>query len=337
MKRITALAVGIFVAAGILLAGAIYIGAAQWRMPAAVEVDIPPGSSVRSIATLLGERHAIGTPKLFELWARLRGLNRKLRAGTYEFPAGATMADVMDRVVRGEVKQFEFRVLEGWNISDIAAALAGQPFLADATVPERFLELVRDPSFIASLGFQGLGSLEGYLFPDTYLLMRPTTAEQLVKRMVARYREVWSSLVPPGTMPPRNEREIVILASIVERETGAAAERPRIAGVFENRLKLGMPLQSDPTIIYGLPNFDGNIHKQDIQNPHPYNTYVHKGLPPGAICNPGKASLEAALHPAASEFIYFVARGDGTHQFSATQAEHILAVQKFQIEPSRRP
>jgi UPF0755 protein len=334
-KKMVVPAFWLLVVLAILVAGAISLGAAYWRSPAAAEVEIAPGSTVRTIAVSLGESRVIGMPKLFEVWARLKGLNRRLRAGTYAFPAGMTMAEVMDKIARGEVKQYEFRVIEGATLAEITAALAGQPFLSDPAMPETFARLAGDAAFIAGLKLKGMTSLEGYLFPDTYLVMRPTAAVVLIKRMVGRFREVWEMLAPPGTPLPHSQQEIVTLASLIEKEAGNDAERPIIAGVFENRLKAGIPLASDPTIIYGLPNFDGNIRKQDITNPHPYNTYVHKGLPPGPICNPGRASLAAALHPAETDFLYFVAKGDGTHQFSKTMAEHVLAVRQYQIEPAK--
>jgi peptidoglycan lytic transglycosylase G len=322
--------------AALLLAGVIFVGAAKWRSPAAAVVEVPSGSTVRSISGSLATQQVIRMPKLFELWARGRGLSRSLKAGTYEFPAGMTMGEVLGKLARGEIKQYPFRVIEGWTIAEIAAALKDQPFLASPSVPEDFVRLVHDPAFMAQLGIASAPSLEGYLFPDTYLVARPLTAEALIKRMVAQFKEVWSGLVATGA-PARSQAEIVTLASMVEKETGQPAERPLIAGVFMNRLKYNMPLASDPTIIYGLPNFDGNLRRSDLVNPHPYNTYVHGGLPPGPIGNPGKAALEAVLHPAQTDYLYFVARGDGTHQFSKTMAEHLLAVRKYQIEPKARP
>jgi UPF0755 protein len=316
---------------------AVYFGATRWRSPAQAEVVIEQGMSLRGIAAKLVEERVIGTPKLFELVGRARGLGRKLRAGTYEFPADSSMGDVLGMLARGEVKQYAFTVIEGWTATEIAAALEGQPFVEDASVPERFLELAKDPEYAASLGFGGMPSLEGFLFPDTYLVSKPLEAHDLVKRQTERFNEVWRGLADEGEPETKMSRsEVVTLASIVEKETGDASERPQIASVFFNRIKLGMPLQSDPTIIYGLPNFDGNIRKSDITNPHRYNTYVHAGLPPGPICSPGKASLEAVLHPAHTDYLYFVSRKDGTHEFSATLGEHLLAVKRFQLNGGSR-
>lgn len=320
----------ILAAAG--LGATFYIATTQWRSKTQVEIEIPQGSSVRKIADLLASNGVIRTPKFFELYARVKGTAGKLRAGTYEFEAGTTMLAALSKIERGDVKQYPFTIVEGWTIKDIAAALAGRPFTASPAFSADFLRLTNDKDFISSLGISGTVSLEGYLFPDTYFLTRPVTPENFIRRLVARFNEVIGGLdgeaVRGSGMGPN---ELVTLASIVEKETGAADERPLIASVFFNRLKLGMPLQSDPTIIYGLPNFDGNIRKSDISNPHAYNTYVHPGLPPGPICNPGKASLEAVIHPAESKYLYFVSRNDGAHVFSETLAEHSKAVMKYQI------
>lgn len=309
----------------------LYYGATSRGSPAYVEVEIVHGSSVKKIANELAKAGVISQPRLFEVIARLRGIGRKLRAGSYEFPAGTTLIAALGKIERGEVHQYPFTVIEGWTVRDIAAALVGQPFLADASVPDDFVHLVFDKKYIASQGFNGIPSLEGYLFPDTYFLTRPTNADVLIKRMVARFREVWGKVTGLAKKPSNlTELELVTLASIVEKETGVADERPLVASVFYNRLRQGISLQSDPTIIYGLPNFNGNIRKGDITNPHPYNTYVHAGLPPGPICNPGQASIEAVLRPAESDYLYFVSRNNGTHQFSQTLAGHNDAVRIYQ-------
>ncbi|MFH0799677.1 MAG: endolytic transglycosylase MltG [Pseudomonadota bacterium] len=315
----------------------LYTAATQWHSPATVEVEIAPGSSVHRIAADLAQQNVIRTPALFVALARFRGIGGKLRAGTYEFEAGTTLMSAFKKVARGEVKQYPFTIIEGQTMEDTARTLERGPFAAGSNIAARFRFLARDPTFIAQLGFAGVNSLEGYLFPDTYLISKPVTAEALIKRLVARFREVWKTLDGAALKATgMKEKDIVTLASIIEKETGAANERPLIASVFMNRLKNKMPLQSDPTIIYGLPNFDGNLHKGDITNPHLYNTYVHPGLPPGPICNPGKASLNAALHPAQSDYLFFVSKNDGTHLFTATLAEHMQGVREYQIEGKGR-
>jgi len=332
IKRIFATVVVIVVIVVTLAALAVWFGATRWRSPATVEVVIEKGMSLREIATRLSAEKAIGTPRLFEVIGRARGLGRTLKAGTYEFPAGLTMPEVMDMLAHGKVKEYPLIVIEGWTIDEIAKALEGQPFLGDAEMPARFMKLAKDPAEAKAMGFEGAPSLEGYLFPETYLFTKPLSETELIKKMVGQFGEIWKALLAEGA--PENtmaQKDIVTLASIIEKETGEPGERQMIASVFLNRLAAGMPLQSDPTIIYGLADFDGNIRKADISAPHPYNTYVHPGLPPGPICNPGKASLYAALHPAHTDYLYFVSRKDGTHEFTATLAEHLIAVKKYQL------
>lgn len=319
------------------LGASFYVAATGWRSPAPAAVTIPPGTSVRGIAERLAAERVIRTPQLFELVARAKGVGEKLRAGVYDFPAGTTMLAALDKLVRGDVRQYAFTIIEGWTVEEIAAALEGQPYLASPEVPAEVVRLASDEAFVASLGFEGIPSLEGYCFPDTYLIADDLTAKWLLTRLVERFRVVWNALDTTGLgeAGPRGvaltPREVVILASIVEKETGAADERPLVASVFLNRLRQGMALQSDPTIIYGLEDFDGNIRKRDIENPHPYNTYVHAGLPPGPIANPGRASLEAVLHPADTNYLYFVSRNDGTHEFSASLSDHLKAVRRYQL------
>jgi UPF0755 protein len=320
------------IAAALLVGGVVYYGATRWKSPEAREVIIRSGSSLRGIASQLYDEKVIGTPKLFEILARARGVSRGLRAGAYEFPAGSTLSEVLRKLASGDVKEYAFTVIEGWTIDDIAAALVGQPYLAGPSVPEQLARLAKDGGFVASVGVEDAPSLEGYLFPDTYLVEKPIEASTLLRQLVGQFHKVWAGLDDIAkARTPLSKAEIVTLASIVEKETGAEGERPLVAAVFLNRLKKGMPLQSDPTIIYGLKGFDGNIRKTDITNPHKYNTYVHPGLPPGPIANPGKASLEAVLTPARVDYLYFVAKGDGTHHFSTTLSEHLAAVRTYQL------
>ncbi|MBI4126151.1 MAG: endolytic transglycosylase MltG, partial [Deltaproteobacteria bacterium] len=170
-------------------------------------------------------------------------------------------------------------------------------------------------------------------FPDTYRVTLARTAEDILHQLVARFHEVWTPAYDErATALGLSVHQVMTLASIVEKETGAAHERPLIASVFLNRLKQGMPLQSDPTVIYGLPHFDGNLRKEDLSHPHHYNTYVHPGLPPGPIASPGKASIEAVLNPAETSYLYFVAKGDGTHEFTSSLSDHLRAVMRYQLE-----
>lgn len=331
-KLFWALFILIIIAAGILV-GSFYIAATSWHSKAEVEVSVPKGASVRSIANEMYSKGAIGTPRLFELYVRFKALGGDLKAGTYDFPKGMTMMTALDMLVKGDVRQYEFTIIEGWTIKDIAAALKGKPFLGDEAGPDEFLGLTRNKDFMKKLGIEGVPSLEGFLYPDTYKVGYPLDMRPFITRLVSRFFDVWKGLLKEFGKEgvEIDTDEVVTLASIVEKETGAPAERMLIAGVFSNRLKRGIPLQSDPTIIYGLPNFDGNLRKNDISNPHLYNTYVHPGLPPGPIANPGKEALAAALNPEKTDFIYFVSKNDGTHHFSKSLSEHLKAVRRYQV------
>jgi len=312
-----------------VIAASLYIAATRWQSKGPVEVNVRPGSSVGAIARVLSDKGAIRTPTLFEFYVRIKGLGGKLKAGTYDIPAGTTMVAAVARLVAGDVRQYKFTIIEGWTIKDIAAALKEKSYIEDEKMPAGFGSLTHDKEFMKELGFEGASSLEGYLFPDTYRVAYPLEADEFIRRLVSHFNKVWNSLVKEGSGV--NRPETITLASIVEKETGNDAERPLVAGVLVNRLKRGIALQSDPTIIYGLPHFDGNLRKRDISNPHPYNTYVHPGLPPGPICNPGRASIEAVLGPAKTDYLYFVSKNDGTHQFSKTLSEHLKAVRRYQI------
>lgn len=311
----------------------IYYGALKWRSPEAQLVNIPPGASLRHISILLADKRVIGTPKIFEIYCRIKGIGKGLKAGTYEFPAETSLLSALDKIKRGDVKEYTLSIIEGWSARDTMRVLEGKIYLADANMPREYERLIHDDELIKSLNLGKINSLEGYLFPDTYHVSFPLTAAGLIRIQVARFKEVWATLdTSKFPIETFDKHSIVTLASIIEKETGAGNERPLISSVFVNRLKKGMLLQSDPTIIYGLSNYDGNIRKDDILNPHPYNTYVHPGLPPGPICSPGKAALEAAINPVTTNFIYFVAKNDGTHQFSETLAEHQQGVIEYQIK-----
>ena len=221
---------------------------------------------------------------------------------------------------------------EGLTIIQIAD-LVSQQGLTDR---EEFLRLAKDREFIVSLGIKA-ETLEGYLYPDTYKFPRSIQAREVLVAMVEQLRQV----VRPDLLARMQElrmtmHEVLTLASVIEKETGSGGERPEISAVFHNRLKKHIPLQSDPTVIYGLPAFDGNLHKKDLSSPSPYNTYRVQGLPPGPIANPGIQAIRATLFPSDSRSLYFVSRNDGTHQFSATLIEHNKAVEKYQKQPFRR-
>ena len=290
-----------------------------------VTVTIPQGAGVRQIGLLLAEKKLLTNDLRYLVYVRLSGLGSRLKAGEYSFPYGLTPSEVLRKIARGEVVLHPVTIVEGMNIEQIASLFA-QGNWVDS---KRFLNLCQDKQFIQELGFD-MPSLEGYLFPDTYYMVKGMDEKKLIRWMVQRFNAVWSTL-PPLTDTSLNKNKVVTLASIVEKETGQEQERPLIARVFLKRLKLGMPLQSDPTVIYGLgKDYDGNLHKADLQKATLYNTYVIPALPPGPICNPGKAALLAVLQPTPSEALYFVAKNDGFHFFSATLAEHNRAVNLYQ-------
>jgi UPF0755 protein len=266
----------------------------------------------------------------------VRALNpgRRLQAGEYQFTRADTPWHVFNRIASGDVFYYELTVPEGSNMFDIAASLARFDFLR----PADFLQAARDPSLIRDLAPRA-PTLEGYLFPSTYRLTRTTTARELCQMMTDLFRKRWRQLQKPDDPVPVNDT--VALASLVEKETAVAAERPVVASVYDNRLQRGMPLDCDPTTIYAAQleqRYRGTIYRSDLNSTNAYNTYQHAGLPPGPIANPGLEALRAALHPAQTDYLYFVAKPDasGTHHFSKTIEEHNRAVQKYR-RASKQP
>jgi UPF0755 protein len=248
-----------------------------------------------------------------------------LPAGEFILDANQSPVDLLNQLVSAKPVQHQLTVVEGLRLEEIADIFAADNWIDK----ERFLELAGNAGFIAELGLGQLSSLEGYLFPDTYLLVRPSPGEEkILSRLVNRALGVYRSLEPGDTALTRHQ--VFTLASIVEKETGRADERPLIASVFHNRLGRRMKLQSDPTVIYGSENFSGPLTKKDLKTPTPYNTYTISGLPPGPICSPGRESLQAVLAPAATSYLYFVSRNDGSHHFSTSLREHNRAVRKYQ-------
>ena len=286
-------------------------------------VDIPRGASTSAIASFLEDAGVVRSRWDF-LLARAARRGRKLQAGEYRFDKPASALDVFGRIARGDVFYYELVAPEGWNMFDIAAAVEKLGLFP----AERFLEAARDPAMIRDLDPKA-PTLEGYLFPDTYRLSRHTTPEQLCRIMTGRFRTVWRDLSPRD-----GAHETVTLASMVEKEGKIDGERPRIAAVFENRLRIGMKLDCDPTTIYAAlldERYRGAIHKSDLENRNPYNTYRNAGLPPGPITNPGRASIRAVLSPEPSAALYFVLRPDGSgqHQFSNDITAHEEATERY--------
>ncbi len=290
-----------------------------------VVLSVSTGEPFRAVARRLQQAGVVRNGWLLSLWARFQHLDRQVRSGDYRFAGDLTPLAVLDLLRSPLLALHRVTIPEGATVEQVAATFASQGFgSADA-----FLCAARDPDLLADLDLPSTGA-EGYLFPDTYALEWTATPADLIRLMVARFRAATAALEPVEPPLGLTRHEWVTLASIVEKETGAENERPLVADVFLNRLRLRWPLQSDPTVIYGLDSFDGNLTKAQLHQPTRYNTYTNPGLPPGPICNPGLAALAAVLHPAETNYLYFVARGDGTHQFSATLAEHNRAVQKYQ-------
>ncbi|MDD2464511.1 MAG: endolytic transglycosylase MltG [Desulfobulbus sp.] len=291
-----------------------------------IVITIPQGMGVHGIGKLLASEGLLKNDIRYLCLVYLSGNTARLKAGEYSITRGLTPPAVLQLLVDGRTLRHRLTIPEGMDVEQVAQLFSRDGWIKN----ERFLHLTRDAAFISRLGVEA-PSLEGYLFPETYTLVRNEADEQSVlKLMVARFQQVWEELAVPEAVNGLNRHQLVILASIVERETGAAEERPLIARVFLNRLKRKMRLQSDPTVIYGLLDFNGNITKADLKRETPYNTYVIPALPVGPICNPGRAALEAVVHPAESNALYFVSRNDGTHVFSTNLADHNRAVRQYQ-------
>ncbi|WP_446009962.1 endolytic transglycosylase MltG [Candidatus Electrothrix sp.] len=299
-------------------------------------INIPKGAGVRQIQTLLAQEEIIIADDIrFLILARLFHVIKhppRLRAGEFKVPQGLTPLEVIQFLDTARPVHHRVTIPEGKTMTEIAAIFAEDGWADPAT----FLRLCQDAALLKELGIAA-SSLEGYLFPETYTLVRGEVDEQkLIKIMVERFFTVWKDLTESGAAEQTEEvkqydqHQLLTLASIVEKETGSAGERDVIAGVFYNRLKKGMRLQSDPTTIYGIKDFNGNLTKADLEQWSPYNTYTIPGLPAGPICNPGAAAIKAVLSPAKVPYFYFVSRNDGSHKFSKTLKEHNRAVYKFQ-------
>lgn len=290
-----------------------------------VIVVIPRGMGVRGIGAILAAKGILKDDIRYLALVRFAGLTTRLKAGEYRFPAGLTPPEVLQLLATGATVRHQVTVPEGLTVEQVATIFAEQGWVRR----DRFLALARDPGFLRGLGIE-VEHLEGYLFPETYTLIRQETDEASVLRlMVDQFEREWATIRPsePG---PMTRHQLVTLASIVEKETGVAEERPLIARVFLNRLQRNMRLQSDPTVIYGIPDFTGNLTRAHLRQATPYNTYVIPALPPGPICNPGRAALEAVLRPADANALYFVSKNDGTHVFSTNLADHNRAVRTYQ-------
>jgi len=290
-----------------------------------VDVEIEPGTRANTVAEVVVASGADVPTLLLQLWFRLSGQARQIKAGSYEIVPGTTPRKLLSMLVRGEETLKNVTLVEGWNFNQVRAALQK----AEQLVPDT--QGLSPETIMEKLGRPGIHP-EGRFFPDTYTYAKGASDVAVLKRaakaMDKRVEAAWA-LRSPDT-PLKTPEQALILASIVEKETGKVSDRAQIAGVFINRLRIGMPLQTDPTVIYGLGDkFDGNLRKRDLQTDTTYNTYTRVGLPPTPIAMPGKAALLAAVQPAPTKALYFVARGDGSSQFSSNLDEHNRAVNKY--------
>ncbi len=291
------------------------------------------GQGLRQVANALEGEGLVRDANAIVLLSRLRGPGTVVKAGEYEISPTWTANQVLDHLVAGRVRTYTTVLPEGRRATEVADSLA-RAGLADR---DAFLDVVYDAEFVKSLGVPA-ANLEGYLYPETYRLAKGMAPEDLARLLVDHFEIAWQQVEPAAKDVPLSKHEIVTLASIVEKETAAPEERPVIAAVFLNRLRRGMRLETDPTVIYGIEDFDGNLRKKHLlDSNNPYNTYRIFGLPPGPIANPGVQALQAVVNPADSDYLYFVSKNDGTHHFSKTYREHVNAVNRYQKRGRRSP
>jgi UPF0755 protein len=292
-------------------------------------VEIPQGAGSRAIGERLVAAGVVRDDLTYRAALWLSGDARRLKAGEYRFDRPMTALEAIDKIARGDVYVINITFPEGLNLTEMAAIFESHGLGPAAT----FITAARDPAPIRSLD-AAARDLEGYLFPETYAVPRKTGASKMVQLMVNRFEHVFTpELRQAAAARQLSVRQAVTLAAIVEKETAKAEERPLVAAVYSNRLRIGMPLQCDPTVIYALQKagkYAGNLRHDDLAFDSPYNTYRYPGLPPGPIASPGRASLEAAVRPADAEFLYFVSRNDGSHEFARTLDEHNRNVEKYQ-------
>ena len=324
MRRL--LIIGLLLAAALAAAGAWWLNRPLSLAAPTVDLSIEPGMSPRAVAQASADAGVDVNPTLLFWWFRLSGDARQIRAGSYELATGVTPVSLLRMLVRGEESLRSITLVEGWNWRQVRQALAR----AEMLKPDS--QAMDDAAVMSALGRPGVHP-EGRFYPDTYTYAKGSSDLAVLRRalqaMDRKLDAAWAQRSPET--PLKTPDEALILASIVEKETGKAADRALIAGVFTNRLRLGMMLQTDPTVIYGLgASFDGNLRKRDLRADTPWNTYTRVGLPPTPIAMPGSASLLAAVQPAQTRALYFVARGDGSSQFSVTLDEHNRAVNRYQ-------
>lgn len=315
----------------ILVAFRVYYSAYVWRYQGPETFFyIKPSESFASINSRLAKEKLINSARLFHRYSQWTGVMTKFKSGQYRIKTNSNMMDVYNTFLNEKSLAMYFTVPEGKNMYEVGKMLEERSI----TTYDKFIELCKSPEFVKSLGIKG-DSVEGYLYPETYDFAPNLPAEQVIKTMVREFRKKTSNL--NFNVLPMKEEDVITLASMVEKETGDKSERALIAGVFHNRLKIKMRLQSDPTTIYGFfENYKGNITKKDLQTPTDYNTYTVKALPKGPIANPGLDAIRAVLNPAKHKFLFFVSQNDGTHIFSESYGQHQDAVVKWQKNAKNR-
>lgn len=324
-------AVLLLVLIALLGAGARYAFVALLERPAPllsgpVRIDVAPGEAFRATAAKLEAAGLVPSAAALSLWARFEGIDRQIQHGAYQFVEPLSPIALVEKMRSGEALMMHVTLPEGATAHDLVVALE-QSGLGPV---QKFAPLLRDAAFARSLGVSA-GALEGYLFPDTYFFSPLDSPQKIIASFVVRFHKVFTpEMATQAEKDGFTVHQIVTLASVIEKETAREDERPLVSAVFRNRLRLGMPLQADPTVIYGIENFNGNLTRKDLETRTPYNTYTEPGLPPGPIANPGRSALLAALHPAQVSYLYFVARDDGTHEFNADLAAHNRAVNRYQ-------
>jgi UPF0755 protein len=300
---------------------------ADCNSPREVIVDVPPGQSLKATADNLHLENLIKSPLKLVWIARLRGYAKRLKAGEYLLSTGMSPRQILETMVKGDVLLHKLTIPEGYTTDQIAELVAEAGFASKA----EFIRAAANEDLVKKMGLDA-ETFEGYLFPDTYYFSKEASVEKIISTMVQRF---WTIFKPEWRERANHLgftiQQVVTLASIIEKETGAPGERKLISSVFHNRLKRKMRLESDPTVIYGIKDFNGNLTRKHLQTKTPYNTYRIGGLPAGPIANPGRASLEAALYPDDTDYIYFVAKKDHTHYFSTNLKEHNRAVRKYQL------
>lgn len=295
-------------------------------------ITIKRGQSFAATTQYLYREGLIKSTFRFRLLARIKGADKRIQAGEYLLSTNLSPNQILETMVVGKVRLYKFTVPEGYNLKQIAEIISAAGFTTQA----EFLKAATDPDFVHRMNIPA-ETFEGYLFPDTYYFPKGVSAHDLITTMVERLNSLFSEQWKKRAAETgQTIHQVLTLASIIEKETGAPFERPLISSVFHNRLRKGMRLETDPTVIYGMKNFNGNLTRKDLRTPTPYNTYKIKGLPPGPIASPGLAAIEAALYPAETDYLFFVSKKDNTHQFSTNFKDHERAIRKYQLRRRKK-